>query len=145
MALEYDLKLQDPAEPVEAADRLVAGGDFVRSADGIEAPDLLVGLDAPSASTQEIIRTSWLQASVQVWFRLKKRGDTNAAELRIVRASATLLAAGAGDAVLLFNGEDVVLLRKQGKLLLNRDLGFWSDERRALLALPHELESIPHI
>jgi hypothetical protein len=145
MALEYTLLLQEPAQPAEAAARLVASGDFAARDDGITAPDLLVWVRAPGALSELIEDEFGFVPRVQVSFRIDRDGDADAARLRIIRACGALLQAGRSDAVLLFNDDNVVLLREQGRLLLNRELGFWSEARRALLGLPHELEDIPHI
>jgi hypothetical protein len=146
MALEYKLALQEPEDETAVVGRLASVDGFVRGGDGIQAPDLFVSIRKPSDLTLEVIEDEFdFVPYVQVRFRLDGNGDTDTARMRIARACVTLLRFGAGDAVLLFNGERVVLLRKNGQLVLNRDLGFWTDERLALVTLPYRLDSIPHI
>jgi hypothetical protein len=146
MALEYKLALQKPEDETVVLDQLVSVDGFVRGGDGIQAPDLFVSVRKPSDLTVEVIKDEFgFVPHVQVWFRLHGDGDTDAARLRIVYACMALLQLGSGDAVSLFNGDQVVLLRQNGQLVLNRDLGFWTDERLALVTLPYRLDGIPHI
>lgn len=146
MALVYELDLEQPADEGAVADELTRVDGFDRDGDGLRAQDLFVGVRRPGGLTVETIADEFgFVPAVQVSFRLHKEGDTDAARLRIVRACLALLALGSGDAVWLFNGDHVVLLRKGGELRLNRDLGFWTAERLALVSLPYRLDSIPHI
>jgi hypothetical protein len=75
-----------------------------------------------------------------VRFVLTKHKDLNAQQLNVLRVALYLLAAVPGDGVLLFNGEAVWLLRRQGQLILNSQL--WNENRLALVSDPYELRFI---
>jgi hypothetical protein len=61
---------------------------------------------------------------------------------RILRVTAYLLEREPGDAVLLFNGELVIILRRAGRILVNERYGL-TDEDLALLPFPYERAEIP--
>ena len=46
-----------------------------------------------------------------------------------------------GDAVLLFAGETVLLLRREGQLYLDSSTGLWNEERLELVGMPYALRS----
>jgi|GEM_PF-6933180 len=50
-----------------------------------------------------------------------------------------------GDAALLFNGEIVIFLRKDGQLILNSAIDFWKPYYLNMLSLPYESNSFPVI
>lgn len=78
-----------------------------------------------------------------VRFVLTKHKDLNAQQVNVLRVALCLLAAVPGDAVLLFNGETVWLLRRPDQLILHSQL--WNEERLALVPGPYELRFIPSL
>ena len=56
----------------------------------------------------------------------------------------SLLAADTSDLVLLYQVDSTILQRLQSRLILN-DTDFWRPEYRALVTLPHTLETLPDL
>jgi hypothetical protein len=61
----------------------------------------------------------------------------------LLRGCIALLEGNNDDAVLLLNGEVVILLRRNGRLVLNQLEDFWTDEVLAVIPTPIVFESIP--
>ena len=81
-----------------------------------------------------------------VSFRLDKFTDPIVLRQRYIKAIILLLKQSNGDAVLLFNDDTVVLLRKNGQLLLNPIKGYWDEKNPlALLPNPYEFQEFDYI
>src|SRR5262249_50375552 len=83
--------------------------------------------------------------SVCVLFRLEKFEDSEVGVITVLRVTIELFRHLSGDAVLLFNGEHVLLLRIRGRLFLNTGRGFWSPSRLHEVTLPYEEKGIPSL
>jgi hypothetical protein len=70
-----------------------------------------------------------------------RRAKLSDQQLDVLRVGLRLAAEISGDEVLLFNGETVWLLRRQGELVLNSEL--WDARRLAIVDVPHQLRIIP--
>lgn len=62
----------------------------------------------------------------------------------MIRGVVAVLRQVPGDAVLLFEGDRILLLRKEGQLYLNKAWG-WDDRDRPWVDIPYELKDIPHL
>jgi hypothetical protein len=145
MSISYSLELADPFDKEVVADRLATVPGLARDDDGISAPDLFVSVNEAKGLIVELVKDDFgFVPRVSVRFRPRKDSEWDEALSRMVRAFVVALQLGAGDAVALFNSEKVVLLRRNGELLLNRDLEFWTEPRLALVTLPYRVESIPY-
>jgi hypothetical protein len=81
--------------------------------------------------------------TLHVGFRLDKdRAD--AGRIGVIETTLGLLKELPGDAVLLFDGENPLLLRVAGRLTLNADHGVWEPGRGLLgrVDVPYEMGSI---
>jgi hypothetical protein len=143
MAIYYSLGMDSPVTATEAR-RLVAqaiGAPQVGDEDGLDpqSANLQVSVtDTLAHSWQAMIQEFFdFRPSLYVQFRVRNDAETEARDRELIRATSALLATGPGDAVLLNNGENVVLQRPGGKLEVN---AHWFPEDYAptsLLAVPH--------
>lgn len=88
--------------------------------------------------------------TLAVIFRLRRAhvsyADYDEAEHLKYRAVMLLLQQSPGDAVFLFNGEEIVLQRLKGQLTLNMDWGQWDSANFDYLneiTLPHDIRNLP--
>ncbi|NJL73232.1 MAG: hypothetical protein HC888_17675 [Candidatus Competibacteraceae bacterium] len=96
----------------------------------------------PDELTREFVREDFsVNPRVQVNFRLDKFNLMSAQD-SLARCISALATADAGDMILLFNGEMVVLQRREGDLLLREGFGVWTPERILLFTTPHRIGSI---
>jgi hypothetical protein len=84
-----------------------------------------------------------INPGVSIGFRLSKFKDWEPQVRTMLQATLQLLREIPGDAVLLFNGELVWLLRKAGELTLNRRTDLWRPEFLKLVTSPYKMEDIP--
>ena len=84
-----------------------------------------------------------IESSVSIMFRLDKFEDREHQRNVLLRATIELLCQVPGDAALLFNGEVVFLLRKEGELTLNSGMDLWRPADLALVTLPYKMRDIP--
>jgi hypothetical protein len=81
--------------------------------------------------------------TVCISFRRDNETDPVTVRTNLLRGCIALLEGNNDDAVLLLNGEVVILLRRNGRLVLNTVEGFWTDAELAVIPTPIEFESIP--
>jgi hypothetical protein len=85
-----------------------------------------------------------IDPNVSVQLTLRKSGDSPLAMTNMLRGVLAVLRKVSGDAVLVALGGQVFLLRKEGKLLLDKaTTGLWTQERLELVGMPHELRNLP--
>ncbi len=81
---------------------------------------------------------------VQLFFRMAKAAEELRAGSRVMLAVVVdVLRQEAGPAVLLANGETILLQRLDQELLLNRDWQSWQHDGLDLLTLPYRMQSLP--
>jgi hypothetical protein len=80
--------------------------------------------------------------TADISFRVEKKVDPAVVHRHLLQGCMALLDGGTGDAVLLFNSETIILLRRNGELVLNPVEGFWTDEVRAIIPTPHKFEKM---
>jgi len=78
--------------------------------------------------------------TVEVYFGLSKSGDFQAQETDVLRLVLSVLARIPGDALLHVEHDDVWLLRRGGRLVINDSL--WQQQQIALLSQPYERASL---
>ena len=137
MVSVFELHLDDPRAPEAVLARL--------------EPDDLVGLDASAAWTDprtgaDLRRAFGLRALVCLMLRINPAvfdpGDGYAGTISVVRVAAHLLRGAPGDAVLIKDRREGLLLRRAGRLVLS-DSGWWKPDMRAMVSLPHEDAPLP--
>ncbi|WNG16936.1 hypothetical protein F0U63_21405 [Cystobacter fuscus] len=70
-------------------------------------------------------------------------GEWQKAVASMLRGVLAVVREEQGDAVLVFNGDYVLLLRREGHLVLDGNSGLWNPERLSLVAMPYTLEKLP--
>ena len=132
MALEYEFQLSDPRGPEEL---LAAAG--IGQVAGLSLKPC-----PPTAARVHIVREACgFTSRICLLMRRGSAGDHN-----LLRAVMALLKTSNGDAALFLNYETPLLLRRQGKLMLNAECGWW--RRPAMLELvdmPYSEESLPSL
>jgi len=152
VALEYALYLETNIAPKRALELLFGGVGIEAQIGPSNRHGGVSSSSGPALMTYayrtSVERASFLkeeldiQPQITILFRLDKQ-DPEAQKKVMLRAMIELITQFPGDAVLLFNGEVVWLLRTQGQLMLNSSMGLWTPEYLALVSLPYTMEEIP--
>jgi hypothetical protein len=100
---------------------------------------------APLPFPDPVAEELGFETTVSVLFRLNSALDVEKQKHDMVRLVAAMLTELRGDAVLMFAGELVSLLRKGGQLTISNRDDFWAPDLRALLPQPYERVSLPAI
>lgn len=146
MSLEYTLELASEARLSGLAERLSRVSGYRQTGAGVVAPGIHVDFGIPGPLEAETITDEFgFQPRASITFRLDKHMEPVKLRVRLLRGCMALLSESTGDAVLLFNGETVIFLRRGGTLVLNRVEGFWTPEALAAVPAPHAFESIRSI
>jgi hypothetical protein len=103
---------------------------------------LQLSIDEISGGKWTVAEALGIKPRSAVRFFLDKSDDLDAQQIALLRITLDALGLVSGDAVLLFNGEWVWLLR-QDQLTLNSSL--WNEKRLAIVSEPYELRAIPSI
>jgi len=141
VSLTYTLYIDAPAGQVQTA---ISSARTVDDHDGeftLES-GLHFSIDEISGGKWTVAEDMGIKPRSAVRFFLDKSNDLDAQQIALLRITLDLLGLIPGDAVLLFNGEWVWLLR-QDHLTLNRSL--WNENRLTIVSEPYELRAIPSI
>jgi hypothetical protein len=142
MALEYDLHQATRIKPRQALE-MVFGQmtGLVWSGDGSFLVDETVTITATEsrALTRSLMEEAFhFIPTLRVGFRFVNNADQDRVS-RIMFEATTLLLEQAQDAVLLFNGEIIILQRLGGQLTFNSDHSIWDEDwLRSRLIPPFE-------
>lgn len=156
MAIEYSFNLNgadaeqvsDLLKHAAAAAGLVdqSAGEpsFGRTGDWLDS-GLLVGAAtrSPLPFPDPVAKELGFETTVSVLFRFNSALDVEKQKHDMVRLVSVLLNEIRGDAVLMFAGEVVWLLRKGGQLTISDRDDFWQPDVRALLPQSYERASLP--
>lgn len=92
----------------------------------VKGPGVLVSAVAASSRRKSLIEEIFgFRPDITVWFRIQPKENYSKGKDTILRATMVLLKEAQGDAVLLFNGEEIVLQRIGGKLVYNKGFSDW--------------------
>jgi hypothetical protein len=118
---------------------------YQQTVDGIIAPGLQVYFSQLLSPPEiEMIEEEFgFTPTVCISFHRDNETDPVTVRTNLLRGCIALLEGNNDDAVLLLNGEVVILLRRNGRLVLNTVEGFWTDAELAVIPTPIEFESIP--
>jgi hypothetical protein len=147
MALEYDHYLSTHMKPAHALEKLASRiPELTWSEDRSFLADTPVQISAtePRAPTQRMLEDAFhFTPTLRVGFR--RRLDADWDRLRQLLLDVTLLLLDdAQDAVLLFNGETIVLQRLGGHLVYNSEYELGDDDwLKRRLTLPFETRPLP--
>ncbi len=146
MAVEYDLNIATELEPIQALHIISDGLNLKWRTDTLlERPGIQVSAIPSPELRQSVIEEEFggFRPTIFVLFRIFPNADYEGG-IRILRqATMELLRQVPGDAVLLFNGETIVLQRLGGKLMLKEGWGNWNASELADVTLPYELRKLP--
>lgn len=144
--MQYSLSVAGIA-PTAAASKLLALAPSFRPGHGaIVAPGLLVEIVKPRPLAIKTVKDEFgFTPDVDIVFQPNSVEDPAATRACLIEGCMALLAGHANDAVLLFNGETVVLLRRKGLLVLNRIEGFWTETVQAAVTVAYEFGALPAI
>ncbi len=146
MSISYTLRISGQTQFSELAKRLCSVPEYQQAAEGIIVPGLQVHIDPVSPLEIEMIVEEFgFTPTACVSFRWDKETELVSVRTSLLRGCVALLEGNTDDAVLLFNGEIVILLRRNGRLVLNPLEGFWTDEMLKVIPAPIEFESLPSI
>ncbi|WNG25653.1 hypothetical protein F0U62_17750 [Cystobacter fuscus] len=84
-----------------------------------------------------------IEPSLNVHFTLDKFSDMSQAVTSMLQGVLAVLRQVSGDAVLLFNGDTVVLLRRGGHLYLDSRTGIWKMDRLKMVDMEYALKDFP--
>jgi hypothetical protein len=147
MALDYSLELSTHLKPTQALDLLAERLGLQQSDEAhLGGPGIWISAIRQTQLGRSIIEEGFhFSPDLSVGFRLDPNSFDYEKGKRLMLQSTLLLLEQAGkDGVLLFNGENIVLQRMGGKLLLNEDWS-WTDESRLEeeITLPYERRPLP--
>jgi hypothetical protein len=147
MALDYHLHLATSTSSKQALERLASHVDGLTwSEDNACLFDETVTITPTEtrALTRSIIEEAFhFVPTLRVGFRFVNNTDHDRAGQIMLQATMLLLE-HAQDAVLLFNGEIIVLHRLGGKLVFNSEHEIWDDDwLKSRLTLPFERRPLP--
>ena len=150
MALEYDLHVGCGVTPETLLEAVAKTEGFKVSGDRFEGPGLTGGVYTPRETRSDIIREGFgLEVKNYIGTRVDLSAFTEeegyAGVDASIRLALSVLDQVPCDAVLLFNYESPVLLRRDGTLRLNRAKGFWRPRMLELVRVPYLLEDLPSL
>ncbi|WNG41283.1 hypothetical protein F0U61_52015 [Archangium violaceum] len=147
MALDYDLDLSTHLKPTQALEKLaghLAGLAWSEDKSCLFNTDVTISANMPREGWRRIIERGFqFIPTLSVGFR--RASDANWDKFRrLLLEAALLLLEDTQDAVLLFNGENIVLQQLGGKLIFNADSSYWADENwlKSRLTVPFERRSL---
>lgn len=153
MALEYGLYIQTDLHPEGALKLMFAGIGVDAHIEKSKKRGVFISTDASGLTTYAyrfkendlslIAADLGIKASLLILFHLDPLENREIQRNVLLRATIELLRQVKGDAVLLFNGEVVWLLRKEGELTLNRGPDLWRPDDLALITLPYLMKDLP--
>ena len=148
MALEYDLHLTTSTKPKQALESLTGHiGGLAWNEDSSWLFNEVVTITASESRsrTQSLFSDTFrFVPTLGVGFRYVWNSDYDRFKQIMLQAT-TILLEHAQDAVLLFNGETIVLQRFGGKLVFNSDYNIFDDDDwlKSKLSLPFERRPLP--
>ena len=132
MALDFSLELETSLEPFEISKMITKLKGFYEDKDDSRyfwADGIYGGVRTLEGISQEVLEEEvGVRANRRIWYRLNtgenvyEQGQRNG-----LQAFMTVLQGTDGDAVIRLNGDDVKLIRKNGKVILNSK-SFFDDE-----------------
>ncbi|PTL83157.1 SitI3 family protein [Vitiosangium sp. GDMCC 1.1324] len=147
MALEYTLELSTKSTPTQTMDALASnikgltwGKDmFVL----FDPTSTICTTNSPEITQKVIGRGFGFIPDLSVEFRFISNSDYDRFKKTMLQATMLLLE-HAQDAVLLFNGETIVLQRLDGQLAFNSGYHMWDDDwLKSRLTVPFEWRPLP--
>jgi hypothetical protein len=147
MALSHYLQLSTHTKPAQALEKLASQiPELTWSEDRhlLVDPTIKIHATESRALTRDIIKEAFqFTPTLTVGFRFTNNADDDRARALMFQATMLMLEQ-AQDAVLLFNGETIVLQRLGGQLTFNSDHHVWDEDwLRGRLTIPFECRPLP--
>ncbi len=144
MSLEYDLRIATNLQPKQTLELLAKQLNFEwEKTQTLYSPGIVISAIAENEKRQTLMQSLFgFTPTVNIWFWLDSNQDYEQGKHSLLLATTTLLNSLPGDAVLLFNGESIVLEKIAGALIFNKDLATWSGTQLAELKQPFYIESL---
>ena len=147
MAIEYTLPIETnlTISDVQKMILTLEGFELVKDPKSDEqtimGPGLVGVWVLPQSESSKTIKEKSLgfRPDLLLFFRLEKFEETNAGYVSVLNVTLELLNQGSGDVALLIDGEDVALIRKEGRLVVYSKRGLWSFVQPTAVTLPHEI------
>ena len=148
MSLDYHLSLITPDSPDDVRSALVEKLGLKRVEHKfLVGTAIWISLGTAGPEWKQMIFEGFqFEPDLSLLMELHKNDEAYEQGLRLIlQITQFLLERGNGDAVLLFNGELIILQRLHGELLLNADYESWLTGHRLIeeIHLPHTLRSLP--
>lgn len=147
MALEYQLVLSTGSNIASLLETLSQRSGLVWSADHtfLDGIGVQVSGIAFSRSRQATIEEGFgFRPEAQLFFRMASGPEERRVGYQtMLEVVSEVLRQELGQAVLLFNGETILLQRLAGELILNKDWQPWQNESLELITLPYKVQSLP--
>jgi len=139
MALEFDLSIDTELGPMEALSILSEGLNLEWTQElRLRGPAAIIGAFSKRPLGQSVIAEEFgFRPTIDVWFRISPKEEYQIGKNTVLRATVELLSKLSGDAVLLFNGEELVLQRIGMQLLIDKEWGVWHQESLAEITIPY--------
>ncbi len=148
MAIDYLFYIATILEPFQALDMVSKGFELEWASEPyghcLFGSGMLVGADHALDVRQSLIEEEFgFVPDICIWFRINSNADREKADQIMIQVTVELLRQISEDAVLLFNGESIVLQRRGGNLLLNDAFNPWITELLPEVTLPYEIRNLP--
>lgn len=149
MSLDYNFRIATPLEPERVLSVVVDALKLRPRTDGsgeeVVGPGFLLAAGVVAPTSREMVEESLgfsPSVDLQFWLEVSQRHAAMTAMLQGVLA---VLREVEGDATLLFGGDTVLLLRRDGHLVLDSGTGAWTPERLAFANTPYEMRELPSL
>lgn len=147
MALEYQLMFSTDSSVTSLLEAVPPRFGLVWSADHtfLAGTGVQVSSIASSRSRQGTIEEGFgFRPEAQLFFRMASDPEARRVGYRtMIEVVVEVLRQESGQAVLLFNGEIILLQRLAEGLMLNGDWQPWQNESLDLITLPYRMQSLP--
>jgi hypothetical protein len=107
------------------------------------ADGIILSIKETGESLQSMIEEEvGISVNISILFRIDKSDNWKIGRENLLQICLEVLRCTTGDAILLFNGEDIILIRKNGMIDLNGNIGFWTQDNLALVNAQYEMKYI---
>ncbi|MFY2562279.1 SitI3 family protein [Corallococcus terminator] len=149
MSLDYNFRIATTLEPERVLSVVLEALGLRRgtgaSGEEIAGPGFLLAAGNVAPSSREMVAEALgFSPSVDLQFWLDE-GQRHAAMTAMLQGVLAVLREVRGDATLLFGGDTVLLLRREGQLVLDSGTGAWTPERLAFAVVPYEMRELPSL
>lgn len=149
MSLDYNFRIATALKPESVLavvlQTLELRPDIGASGEEVEGRGFLLAASAVAPMSREMVEEALgFSPSVDLQFWLDD-GQRHIAMTTMLRGVLAVLRQVPGDATLLFGGEAVLLLRREGQLILDSGAGAWTPERLAFVEAPYEMRELPSL